>query len=335
MSFASAQTAIPSELEWEFSRLQRYGANSFSSCLLYSDMSHYRCETTDGFVGYLDSRWILVAMGEPVCDGRDYLLAAQEFVRFAAARGKTAVFVAARQEFLDAVCGERPTTLLLGDDWIFPVHTYAPRGDHAKKVRSASNQLLKHGGIVREYRPSAGRNPGLEKQIGQMIDRWLAGHSRFQMHLLSLDLYQLADLKRYFYVEYEGRPVAILSCLPIFARRGYLFEDLIRDPDAPNGCSEMIVLEAIRRFRAEGTQMATFGLSPRLEADSIRNLSWIETSIARLGFAVATRLSALNKISHHRKKFHTGVREPVYLVKFPTGVTVGDIWGMLKTFYIT
>jgi phosphatidylglycerol lysyltransferase len=334
MIAGTASTPLTTAAEWALIRLGRYGLNSFSSCLLYDDVFQYHCQSVDGFVGYQESRWILVATGEPVCDGRDYLRAAQEFVRFAAAQGKTAAFVAVGQEFVDVVRAERPTTLLLGDDWIFPVRTYAPRGEHAKKVRSASNQLLRHGGIVREYRPSAGRNVGLELQICQMVDRWLATRSWFTMHLLTLNLFGLADLKRYFYVEYEGRPVAILSCLPIFARHGYLFEDLIRDPDAPNGCSELMVLEAIRRFRAEGTQMATFGLSPRLDARSITNLSWIERKIATLGFAAATRLSALHKLSHHRKKFHTGVREPVYLVKFPTGVTVGDICGILTTFHI-
>jgi phosphatidylglycerol lysyltransferase len=334
MSFATAPAAIASNVEWALARLRRYGANSFSSCLLYEDISQYRCQTTDGFIGYLDSKWILVAMGEPVCDTRDYLKAVEEFTRFAAAHRKSVAFITVGQAFLDAVAGLAPTTLRLGEDWIFPVASYAPRGDHAKKVRSASNQLAKRGGVVREYRPAVGRNPELEGEISQMVDRWLATRSRFQMHFLSLDLCKFADLKRYFYVEYEGRPVAILSCLPIFGRRGYLFEDFIRDPDAPNGCGELMVLEAIRRFRSDSTAMATFGLSPRLEPGSIRNLSWSGRAVTRLGIAAATRLGALHRLYHYRKKFHTGVQEPLYLMKFPAGIRAREVWGILRAFNI-
>jgi phosphatidylglycerol lysyltransferase len=167
-----------------------------------------------------------------------------------------------------------------------------------------------------------------------MISRWLAAHSRFQMHFLTLDLYQFAEMKRYFYVEHAGRPVAMLSCLPILARRGYLFEDLIRDPDAPNGSSELMVLEAIERFRDEGVEMATFGLSPRLGLDAVADLSWFATTITRLGMAAATRLSAFHKLYHYRKKFHTRHSEPCYLVKFPPAVRLRDVWGILTAFNI-
>ncbi len=157
---------------------------------------------------------MMVAMGEPVCQPADYLVATQEFVAFARSRGKTATFIAVGRLFLESTRMMASTVLHLGDDWIFPVSTYTPRGDHAKKVRSASNQIVKRGGRVREYHPRAGEDAGLQEPFGRLISRWLALHSRFQMHFLSLDLYKFADLKRYFYLEHEGRPVAILSCLP-------------------------------------------------------------------------------------------------------------------------
>src|SRR5690606_35736563 len=46
------------------------------------------------------------------------------------------------------------------------------------------------------------------------------------------------------------------------ARRGWLFEDLLRDPEAPNGTTELLFDEAMRAAAAEGSRYVTLGLAP-------------------------------------------------------------------------
>jgi phosphatidylglycerol lysyltransferase len=313
--------------QWALDHLARYGRNPFSTCLLYSGVERLRCQATDGFVGYLDSRWVQVAMGEPVCPTDDYRAAATEFIRPAGSRRKACVFVAVGEQFRRATRDLGFTSLRVGDDLIFDVATYAPRGDHAKKVRSAANQLRKRGGIVRQFEWPDGPEPGTAGRIDSMVQRWLRARSKLQAHFLDLDLYKFAELKRYFCVQFEDRIVALLSCLPIFARGGYLFEDLIRDPEALNGASELMVLEALRVFREEGTAMATFGLSPRIDAEGAENLSRVNALLVGIGVRLATRLGKLNNLYHYRKKFHTGIAEPSYLLKYPAASAPGTCWG--------
>ncbi len=50
--------------------------------------------------------------------------------------------------------------------------------------------------------------------------------------------------------------------------------------------------------------------------------------------ATATRLSALDQLYHYRREFNAGQREPCYLVKFPPGVRVREVWGLLTAFHI-
>ncbi len=312
--------------------LRRFGFNAFSACLLYDSVNRFHLRRTDGFVGYLHSRWVLVALGDPVCKEPDFGLAAEEFAAFAAAQGKGCVFVAAGREFVDANASKRATILPLGDDFIFDVRSYAPRGDAAKKVRSARNKAVRLGCRVREYRPCLGRNPALEAAFEAVSTRWLRAHSRFTMRLLSLDLFRLTELKRFFWVDLDGRVAAFLSCLPIYARNGYLFEDLVRDPEAPSGATELMVLEAIRALRLEGAAMASFGLSPLVRVNGAANLSPIETAIARVGVAAAARAGRLHRLYHYRKKFHTSEAEPSYLWKFPAGIRLRDLWGIMSAF---
>ncbi len=313
-------------------QLHHFGINAFSTCLLYDSVRRYDLTGADGFVGYLRSRWLLVALGEPVCAESDFRTAAEEFAAFAAAEGKGCAFVAVGRSFIDANASRTATVLPLGEDFIFDVRTYAPRGDPAKKVRSARNKAIRLGCRVRDYHPCLGRNAALEAAFETVSHRWLRAHSRFTMRLLSLDLFRLIELKRFFWVELDGRVVAFLSCLPIYGRNGYLFEDLVRDPAAPSGATELMVLEAIRTLRLEGAAMATFGLSPLVRVDGASNLSVLGAAIARVGVAAAARFGRLHRLYHYRKKFHTMDAEPCFLWKFPAGVGVRDLWGLLQAF---
>jgi phosphatidylglycerol lysyltransferase len=245
------------------------------------------------------------------------------------------VFIAVGDPFTEAMRDRHPTLLVLGEDMVFDVQRYAPRGDGAKKVRSAVNQLARRGGRVREYRPAERRDECLERALTRVATDWLRAHSRFQMHFLSLDMFRLAELKRYFYLEVDERPVAFLCCLPIFARRGYLFEDLVREPGAPRGSSETLVLEAIRTFRREGASMATFGLSPRLGLNGSSNLSRFGRGLVQAAMTAATRLSHLDRLYHSRKKFHTGIAERCYLLKYPAGIRAREVAGVLRAFHLS
>jgi phosphatidylglycerol lysyltransferase len=80
--------------------------------------------------------------------------------------------------------------------------------------------------------------------------------------------------------EREGKVVAFLASVPVYARGGWLLEDLLREPSAPNGTAELVVDTAMRALAAEGSRYVTMGLAPlagavgwlRLARDSTRAL---------------------------------------------------------------
>ena len=65
-----------------------------------------------------------------------------------------------------------------------------------------------------------------------------------------------AARERCWIAELDGRPMAFLTASPIPARDAYLIEDLVRDPDAPNGCSELLILELLAALKREGVAWA-------------------------------------------------------------------------------
>ena len=64
--------------------------------------------------------------------------------------------------------------------------------------------------------------------------------------LVQVDPLTLLEEHRVYLAEQDGRLVAFLTAAPIFARPGWLLQNLIRAPDAPNGTSEILVDHAMR-----------------------------------------------------------------------------------------
>jgi phosphatidylglycerol lysyltransferase len=324
-------TTLSTDFAHSLGLLRRFGVNAFSGCLLYDGVVRIPLTQTDGFVGCLDSRGVLVALGEPVCAPERYGDAVREFIDLARGQRKQVAFIAVGEAFLEAAMLMDPTWLRLGEEFIYDVPTYAPRGNPAKKVRSARNRLLRTGAQVREVDLGDLLDAPFQDRLHDVVGQWLRGKGAFQARMLDLDLFKLGDLKRYFYVECDGRPLGFLTCLPIFGRQGFLLEDLVRNPAAPLGTTETLVLEAIRVFRAEGYRMATFGLSPKVNPAQ-SNLTGASRLIAATAVCLANRVTHLDRLHHYRKKYHTGASEPRYLVKFPSGIGFRDVWGILHAF---
>lgn len=312
--------------------LPQYGFNSFSSLLLYEDIQVFSSPDEEGFIGYLDYSPLYIALGEPVCPRDKYTYLTEHFLTFCRQQNKICIFILVGEEFVSATSHLSWTRILIGDDMIFNVQEYSPSGDKAKKVRSARNQIIRRGAKVKEYRPAISRSPELESEFEAVTSRWLQRHSRFQMYLMKIDLFAFKELKRYFYVEYDGRVIGILTCLPIYARNGYLFEDLIRDPDSPNGATELLILEALRVYKEEGKDIATLGLSPRIVVQRDWGLSWWGCLLTRLCVFSARKLGGLESLYHYRKKFNTRHSEINYLLKHPAGIATKEVVSILKSF---
>ncbi len=333
MLFTGSPPPVHADLERAVETLRHHGRNAFSPCLLYDSFERYWCQTVDGFVGYLPGRSINVVLGEPVCAPSDYLSAAREFSAHSRAHESDCLFAAVGQDFVDAVASDGAMVVPVGDDLVFDVPTYRPRGDGAKKIRSAVNQFAQGGGRVTEYARTTLPDSRLDAALQSLVVAWLQGEDE-RLHFMEVDLFKFPKLKRWFYAERRGEILGVLTCLPIFARQGMLFEDVIRHPNAPRGVVEMLTLAAIEQLRAEGYRMTTFGPSLRPRLEGSRNLSWFDRSIVRLLVPLATRFGKLKQHYHARKKFGALKAEPLYLLMWPDDLSWSGLYRLLRLFRI-
>jgi phosphatidylglycerol lysyltransferase len=101
------------------------------------------------------------------------------------------------------------------------------------------------------------------RAIDALIARWSAAHPMPPMgFLVDVHAYEHLDERRCFVAERDGHVVGFLAAVPVYARGGWLFEDLLRDPAAPNGTAELLVEAAMTAAAAEGSRYVTLGLVP-------------------------------------------------------------------------
>jgi phosphatidylglycerol lysyltransferase len=80
--------------------------------------------------------------------------------------------------------------------------------------------------------------------------------------LVDVQPFHFADERRYFVAERAGVPLGFVAAVPIYGRAGWLIEDFLRDPQAPNGTAELLVDAAMTALAAEGSRYVTLGLAP-------------------------------------------------------------------------
>jgi lysylphosphatidylglycerol synthetase-like protein (DUF2156 family) len=138
------------------------------------------------------------------------------------------------------------------------------------------------------------------------------------------------EAKRIFVARGGGRMVAFLTCAPVYARDGWLLEDLIRSPDAPPGATEALVMEALCRLSEEGASYATLGLAPM--RSPAQQLDWrfrILSPFLRWGFRRFDRRYGFDATAAFQSKFGPTHWESSYVAFRPYWPTPGLARGVM------
>ena len=230
---------------------------------LYTGWEYFHPVEGEGFIAFKRHNQVALACGDPICEAGGELALIGAFRAFCVAEKLTPAFAGATSR-LAGICREDGwKTLKVGEEPVFELEDYAPRGNRTKKVRSAANQARK-GGVTIECIPARQRPPsGVAREMLEVQGAWQSSRNinalAFTLRLAPLEL---ADDKVILLARLNGRLEAFVTCIPVPARNSYYVEDMIRRPDAPNGVSEMLFLAVTEECRARGATMGARATSP-------------------------------------------------------------------------
>ena len=135
----------------------------------------------------------------------------------------------------------------------------------ARACASSSGARAPRACAVRALDARAAAAPGAESRAAvARVRRALAGARELAPlgFLARVDPLALLPDRPLFVAERAGALVGILSVAPIHGREGWLLQNLLRAPDAPNGTAEVLFDQAMRAAAARGLTFVTLGLAP-------------------------------------------------------------------------
>jgi phosphatidylglycerol lysyltransferase len=215
-----------------------------------------------------------VAAGVPIAPPEATGSVAARFIQEGSAAGLETLFFSADQAFVDAVSaidGAPPLdSVTIGEqpEWN-PAH-YTTEGPERASLRAQLHRARNKGVRVRAVSDDeVAHTPGrVRAEIESVLQRWMASRRMSAMaFLVDLQPFHQASERRYYIAEHEGRAVGFLSAIPVYQRRGWFFEDVLRVPEAPNGTVELLIDAAMRDAATRGDRFVTLGLSPLSEVD--------------------------------------------------------------------
>lgn len=265
----------------ELLRLQTlYGYNAHSLVSIAPGAELWTTPDIDGAIIYGEFGRVWLAAGDPLAASDDMAELAREFAAFAKRKNRVAAFVPSSANFAHMIAPRDFAAVKVGASPYFDLQTWNPRGDSAKKLRAGINQARRAGVEVEISSNEVAEK--LRKEIAQLCLCWLESHRSATTFgwLVALDPFLHSEYKRYFAARVDGKLVGFLAASPIPARKGWYVEDVIREPNAPQGTATLLVAEALKTFKEEGAVLATLGTSP-LATDGSDDLPTENRVVAR------------------------------------------------------
>jgi phosphatidylglycerol lysyltransferase len=308
----------------ELLRLQTlYGYNPHSLVSIAPGANLWSTPDIDGAIIYGEFGRVWLAAGDPLAPLEDMPELARQFAAFAKRKNRVVAFVPATAAFARTVAPNDFIAVKVGASPYFDLQTWNPKGDSAKKIRAGVNQA-RRAGVVFEMVPE-GIDEMLKKETARLCMNWLGSHRAATTFgwLVALDPFLHSEHKKYFAARVNGKLVGFLAASPIPARKCWYLEDVLREPDAPQGTATLLVVEALAQLKAEGAALATLGTSP-LSTDGPVDVPTEHRMVARALDVASRRLAGFYNFEGLRRfkgKFVPSWWESEYVLG-QRGVTV-------------
>ncbi len=284
-----------------------HGRTATAFRAMCSDLATWDAPDHDGVVAYVPTRGAMVAAGEPVAPLEALVPVAEGFMAHARSRGKRPSFFATEGRLASSSALQR---LLIGAQPVWNPQRWAAHVASHRSLREQLRRARAKGVIITQVTHDAVQQGPASRAVDDLLSRWRASRSMAAMHfLVTVDLASGGAARRHLAAWQHGTLVGLLSLAPVPARNGWLFEHLLRDPDAPNGTLELLVDRAMRDIAAEGATWATLGLAP-LHGEVN---PWLER-LRRW----STPLFNFEGLSAFKRKLRPDEWEPIYLA-WPEG----------------
>jgi phosphatidylglycerol lysyltransferase len=278
--------------------LRTHGWATVSFQLLESEFRYWFDD--DAFVAYVDTGSAWVAGGAPVASAARLQEVAERFVAAAHAARRRASFFACEHRFINTVAWP---SFRIGEQPVWRPAEWSGVVSSTSSLRYQLRRAARKG--VHVNRLAADEVASRRSAIDALALEWLASRRMSSMgFLVQLEPTRYAEERVMFTAEHHGKLVGFLSAVPVFARRRWFVEDILRTRGAPNGTTELLIDAAMRAPEVARSESLTLGLAP---------LAGGIAAPLRFARAVSRPLYDFHGLHAFKRKLRPQAWEPVYV----------------------
>jgi phosphatidylglycerol lysyltransferase len=310
-----------------------HGWNATAYQLLNPGMHYWFSEEHEAVVGYTRRAGVRVVAGAPITLQEHLADVAAAFEQDAARTGETVCYFCADAR-LASLYERHPryARLLVGGQPVWNPQHWPELSETRKSLRAQLKRARNKGVRVTAWSSEkAHRHPALEA----LLDTWLKSKRLPALGFLvePRTLSFLHD-RRVFVAEQHGRPVGFLVASPVPARQGWLVEQIVRHPQAPNGTAELLVDAAARAAATEGSRYFTLGLVPLAQPfmdQPTSNPLWLRLTL-RWVRAHGQRFYNFSGLEYFKSKFSPHRWDPIYAITNESTFSVRTLYAVAAAF---
>lgn len=310
-----------------------YGWNSTSYQIINPGIKHWFNETNDAVVGFISRSRVRVVAGAPVCAINRLPGVAAEFERDAKQSGERVCYFCAEAR-LESVYKDSPeySKIILGAQPVWNPRNWSGIVAKHKSLRAQLNRARNKGVTVSEW---AAEKANDNSALINCLREWLAAKGLPPLHFLvePETLSRLFD-RRVFVAERVGKVFGFVLLSPVAQRSGWLFEQFVHCPGAPNGTVELMIDRAMRVLAEENYEYATLGLSPlsaRARIAPFSNPLWLRVLLAWMR-KHGQRFYNFDGLDAFKAKLQPENWEPVFAVSNEPRLSVRTLYAIASAF---
>lgn len=310
-----------------------YGWNSTSYQIINPGISHWFSAGKKAVVGFVNCQGVRVVVGAPVCAESLLPKVVAEFESNAAVANERVCYLAAESR-LESICAQRSryTKVLLGAQPVWQPSEWKDIIAKHKSLRAQLNRARNKGVKVLEWsKEKALNNP----QLVDCLQKWLEAKGLPPLHFMvePNTLSRLFD-RRIFVAEIETEVAGFVMLSPVPQRNGWLFEQFVHKPGAPNGTVELMIDAAMRALDEGGYEYATLGLAPlsmRAKVAPFRNPLWLRFLLAWMRLH-GKRFYNFDGLDAFKAKLQPKNWEPVFAISNESRLSFRTIYAIAAAF---
>ncbi len=263
--------------------LRRHGWNTTSFQVLEHGFSYWFDPLTDSCIAYLDTGRAWVAAGAPIAADEVLAESVAAFVAAASLARRRVCFFAVEERLVEA-CRGALSSMPIGEQPSWDPTSWPEALASDRRLREQLRRAQSKGVTVRAVRPEEISNveAPLRQDVELLIGRWVQSRKMAPMgFIVDVQPFDFAEERRCFVAERDAQIIGVLVAVPVYRRAGWLFEDILRSPNAPNGTTELLIDAAMRAVAGEGSRYATLGLAP-LAGDIAPGLRFLRAAATAL-----------------------------------------------------